>query len=233
MSRKRSHRSYLAPRARGRPLEPSAHLKQSVAFCDHVGKPLRGRQVLTEVLLIRLPGGVFLLYDSVIEGQSCQQIPDSRASGNTEPIPLVFASRLDADSDPRLSHFQIKTLTTRPSYSESGYQSDSSWWKSLERHKGQNDCCGRNSPTFPRVWNHITAAVEQEPWVPSLSLKGVDRASCTFSSFPSTLHTHHNTTPWAFWIAMDILRDYLDSYLAREFGHLETFSDYKQMLTNP
>lgn len=32
---------------------------------------------------------------------------------------------------------------------------------------------------------------------------------------------------------MDILRDYLDSYLAREFGHLETFSDYKQMLTNP
>lgn len=26
---------------------------------------------------------------------------------------------------------------------------------------------------------------------------------------------------------MDILRDYLDSYLAREFGHLETFSDYK------
>lgn len=118
--------SYLAPRAMGRPLEASAHLKQSVAFCDHVGKPLRGRQVLTEVLLIRLPGGVFLLYDSVIEGQSCKQIPNSRASGNTEPVPFVFASRPDADPDPRLSHFQVKTLITRPRYSESGYKSDSS-----------------------------------------------------------------------------------------------------------
>lgn len=69
-------------------MEPFTYLKKSVAFHDHVGQPLSGGQILTEVLLIWLPGGIFLLDDSVIEGERLQRIPNPRAFHSTQLIPL-------------------------------------------------------------------------------------------------------------------------------------------------
>lgn len=82
-----------------------AHLKEFVTFHDHVGKGLSGRQILIEVLLIWLPGGVFLLDDSVIEGDSpsrsqIQALFPKQSSSLLFSVPTQMLSRSQPVSFP-------------------------------------------------------------------------------------------------------------------------------------
>lgn len=86
--------------------ESNIHLKKSVAFHNHVGQSLSSSQILIEVLLIWLPSGIFLLYDSIIEGESLSGFPH-----NTE-LSIIFPVKIQCYPDPRLSHFQTETMIT-------------------------------------------------------------------------------------------------------------------------